>query len=179
VYRDTPILLDEERTPDPDTRPALRLLEGVVEKEEGDRKMALKGKDLFEGFDQEKLDRWNKEVEEKYDTEKVAESKRNIQNMGKDGFREVKERGAEITLAISSLMDKGSQAPEVQSWIKEHHLWIENFYTCSAEMYNGLGQLYIQNPEFTEYYEKIKPGLAAFMAEAMGYYTDHSLMEEA
>jgi hypothetical protein len=42
-------------------------------------------------------------------------------------------------------------------------------------MYSGLGQLHIQNPEFTDYYEKIKPGQAVFMAEAMGYYADNSL----
>jgi len=43
------------------------------------------------------------------------------------------------------------------------------------DMYKVLGQLYIQNPEFTDYYEKIKPSLAAFMAEAMGYYADNRL----
>lgn len=137
--------------------------------------MVLKDRDIFEGFDQEKIDRWNKEVDEKYDPEKVAESRRNLKNMSKDEIQDVKKRGDVVTLEISELMDQGTQAAEVQGWIKEHHLWIENFYTCPAEMYKGLGQLYIQNPEFTEYYEKIKPGLAAFMAEAMGFFADNSL----
>lgn len=123
---------------------------------------------MFEGLDQEKIARWNKEVDEKYDLEKVTESRLNLKNTSKDKFRDVIKRGDSVTLAISELMDHSVQAPEVQDWIKEHHLWIESFYTCPVGIYKGLGQLYFQTPEFTEYYEKIKLGLAAFMAEATG-----------
>lgn len=142
---------------------------------EGEGKMTLKDKDLYEGFDQEKIDRWNKEVDEKYDPEKVAESRSNIGKMSKDTFKNVQKEGDRITKNISELMDREVSSPEVQALIKEHHAWIENFYTCPAEMYKGLGQLYVENPEFTAFYEKFKPGLAAFMCEAMAYYADHSL----
>ena len=35
--------------------------------------------------------------------------------------------------------------------------------------------MYVVNPEFTAFYEKIKPGLATFMCGAMVYYADNSL----
>ena len=139
--------------------------------------MALKDKDLYRGLDQEKIDRWNKEVDEKYDPETVAESRRNEGNMSKAQFKDIQKQGDMITEDIGELMDKGARAPEVQAQIERHHAWIENFYTCPPEMYKGLGQMYVENPEFTAFYEKVKPGLAVFMCEAMGYYSDHALKE--
>lgn len=144
---------------------------------EGEKKMTLKDKDLYEGFDQEKIDRWNKEVDEKYDPKVVAESRRNIGKMSKGQFKDVQKQGDRVTAAIGALMDREVNDPEVQAQIKRHHTWIENFYTCPAEMYKGLGQLYVENPEFTAYYDKFKPGLAAFMCEAMAYYADHGLKQ--
>ena len=139
--------------------------------------MVLKDKDLYEGFDQEKIDRWNKEVNEKYDPEKVAESRRNIGQMSKDQFKDIQKQGDLVTAAIGEIMDKGASSPEVQEQIKRHHAWIENFYTCPAEMYMGLGRLYVESPEFTAFYERFKPGLATFMCEAMGHFAEHSLKD--
>ena len=137
--------------------------------------MALKDQDLYKGFDQKKIDRWNKEVDEKYDPEKAAESRRNVEKMSKGQFDAVQKQGDRVTLAIAELMHEDASSPEVQALIKEHHAWIENFYTCPAELYKGLGQLYVKNPEFTAFYEKVKPGLAAFMCESMGFYADNAL----
>ncbi|MFN2168790.1 MAG: TipAS antibiotic-recognition domain-containing protein, partial [Anaerolineae bacterium] len=57
------------------------------------------------------------------------------------------------------------------------HAWIENFYPCSAEMFRGLGQLYVSHPEFRATYDKYQPDLADFMAEAMAYYADQVLVQ--
>ena len=153
----------------------IQTVDRTLESLEGDHHMSLKDKDLYEGFDQEKVDRWNKEVDEKYDPEKVAESRRNLGKMSKGQFNDVQEEGDRVTIAISELMDRDPSSPAVQGLIKEHHAWIENFYACPAEMYKGLGQLYVENPEFTVFYDKFKPGLAVFMSEAMEYFADQSL----
>ncbi|NQV42410.1 MAG: TipAS antibiotic-recognition domain-containing protein [Candidatus Marinimicrobia bacterium] len=139
--------------------------------------MTLEDKDLYKGISQEKIDRWNKEIDEKYDPEKVAESRRNVGKMSKDRFNDIQKEGDRITLAISKVMDSKADAPEVQVLIRKHHGWIENFYTCPGEMYRGLGQLYVENPEFTAFYEKVSPGLATFMRDAMTYYANHSLKD--
>ena len=113
-----------------------------------------------------------------YDPEKVAESQRNVGKMSKDQFKDVQKEGDRVTQAISERMHQDVRSTEVQGLIREHHAWIENFYTCPAEMYKGLGQLYVENPEFTAFYEKFKPGLAAFMCEAMGCYADNTPEDE-
>ncbi len=153
----------------------IQTLDQTLEKLQGDYSMTLKDKDLYKGFDQEKIDRWNKEVDEKYDPEKVAESRRNIGKMSKDQFNNVQKQGDRVTQAIADNMEMGATSPEVQGLIKDHHAWIENFYVCPAVMYKGLGQMYVENPEFAAFYEKFKPGLAAFMCEAMGHFADTSL----
>ena len=142
---------------------------------QGEVQMSLSDKELYEGFDQEKIDRWNREVDEQYDPKVVAESRRKVGKMSKDQFKAVQQEGEDVTDAIGEKMDLGADAAEVQTLIARHHAWIENFYACSAEMYKGLGQLYIQNPEFTAYYEKFKPGLAQFMSEAMAVFADKNL----
>ena len=153
----------------------IQTLDHTLERFQGGAEVGLSDKELYKGFDQTKIDRWNREVDEKYDPVKVAESRRNVGKMSKDKFNQVQEEGSRVTLAIAEKMELEPSAPEIMALIKEHHAWIENFYVCPAEMYKGLGQLYVENPEFTEFYEKIKPGLAAFMCEAMGYFADHSL----
>ncbi len=155
----------------------IRTVDKTLASLEGENHMTLKDNNLYEGFDQEKIDRWNKEVDEKYDPEKIAESKSNIGKMSKDQFEDVRKQGDQVTAAIGDLMGKGATSPEVQELIKLHHAWIENFYVCPAEMYKGLGQLYTENPEFTAFYEKFKPGLAAFMCEAMTYHADNMLRD--
>ena len=155
----------------------IQTVDRTLEKIEGDHSMALKDKDLYKGFDQEKIDRWNKEVDEVYDPETVAESRRNIGKMSKQQFRDIQKQGERVTQSISEAMDTGATSPVIQGRIKEHHAWIENYYSCSSDMYKGLGQMYVENPEFTAYYEKIKPGLAEFMCQAMGHFADTSLKE--
>jgi DNA-binding transcriptional MerR regulator len=141
----------------------------------GDQHMSHSDKDLYEGFDQEKIDRWNKEVDEKYDPQVVAESRRNIGKMSKEQFKDIQKQGDAVTQSIADNMDKGATSDAVQALIREHHAWIENFYVCPAEMYKGLGLMYGENPEFTAFYEKFRPGLAVFMGEAMAYFAENEL----
>jgi hypothetical protein len=39
----------------------------TLEKIQGDQMMPIRDKDLYRGFDQKKIDSWNKELDEKYD----------------------------------------------------------------------------------------------------------------
>ena len=70
----------------------LSSIKAWFEIEQGGHNMALKDKGLYKGFDQEMIDRWNKEIDEKYDREKVSKSRRNLKNMSKDKFQDVKKK---------------------------------------------------------------------------------------
>jgi len=95
--------------------------------------------------------------------------------MTEEQWQEVKEEGGSINLEMAELMDQPPDSPEVQKLVKRHYAWIENFWAPDAESYKGLGRGYAENPEFREFYDKYKPGLADFLCAAMEYYADSQL----
>jgi hypothetical protein len=49
---------------------------------------------------------------------------------------------------------------------------LRHFYEPTPEVFAGLGRLYVDHPEFRERYEGIRPGLAAFLRDAMAVYAE-------
>ena len=43
-------------------------------------------------------------------------------------------------------------------------LW---FYPCSREMHRALGEMYVANPRFAASYDKVEPGLAAYVRDTI------------
>jgi DNA-binding transcriptional MerR regulator len=137
--------------------------------------MSLTDEELYEGLPKEQVERWKREVDERYDPKLVAESNRRVHAMSKDQWNDVKAEGDAISRRMAELMGRAAGDPEVQATIARQHAWIENFYPCSAEVFQGLGQHYAENPEFRANYDKYRPGLADFMRDAMAYYARHTL----
>ena len=105
----------------------------------------------------------------------VEATRERIGKLSKKQWQEIKEEGEAINREMAELMDLSPESPEVQKLIKRHHTWIENFWTPNAESYKGLGRGYTENPEFREFYDKYKAGLADFFCDAMAYYSDTQL----
>ena len=137
--------------------------------------MSLTDEELYEGLPKEQVERWKREVDERYDPKLVAESNRRVRAMSKEQWNDVKAEGDAISRRMAELMGRPAGDPEVQATIARQHAWIENFYPCSAEMFQGLGQHYADHPEFRANYDKYRPGLADFMRDAMAYYAEHTL----
>lgn len=137
--------------------------------------MTLTDEELYAGFTKEQIERYNREAREMYDPALVEESHRRVRSMSRAQWQAVGEEGEAVTTGLAALADREPGDAEVQVLIGRHHAWIENFYPCSAEMYRGLGQGYVDYPEFRAFYEKYRPGLAEFMAAAMKVYADQVL----
>jgi len=137
--------------------------------------MVLTDEELYEGLSKEQIERYNREVDEKYGPGTVKASRERIGKMSKKQWQEVKEEGGSVTLEMAELMYLPPESPEVQKLVKRHHAWIENFWTPNAETYKGLGMMYTENPEFREFYDKFKIGLSDFFCAAMEYYADTEL----
>jgi hypothetical protein len=131
--------------------------------------------DLYAGFTDEQVERYQREVREQYDPDLVAESERRVRNMSRQQWQALQQEGQEVHLALAALMDRPADDPQVQALIARHYAMMNQFYPVSAEVYRGLGQLYITNDEFRAFYDKIRPGLADFLQPSMAYYADHSL----
>jgi DNA-binding transcriptional MerR regulator len=145
---------------------------------ENDMDDKVTDKELYAGFTKEQRQRYEREVREQYDPDLVAESNRRVRNMTKTQWQALQVEGEEVHLVLAGLMDRPVNDPEVQAAIARHYAMMNQFYPVSAEIYRGLGQLYITNDEFRAFYDNIRPGLADFMQPAMAYYADHTLGEE-
>jgi hypothetical protein len=131
---------------------------------------------LYAGFSDEQIERYRREARERWG-DVVEETEQRVRHMSRDQWQAVGQEGEQVTRALAGLMDRPPGDPEVQGYIARHHAWIEHFYPASAELYRGLGQLYVEHEEFRKYYDKYAPGMADFMLAAMTYYADHTLEE--
>jgi hypothetical protein len=92
--------------------------------------------------------------------------------MTKQEMDGLKEQGKQLNQELAKAMDKKIDDPEVQALIERHYQGIKFFYDCSLEMYRNLGAMYVNDPRFTATYDKVKPGLAVFLRDAINYYCD-------
>jgi DNA-binding transcriptional MerR regulator len=142
-----------------------RTLEAMEEGVEMDER------EMFEGFDQERLE---EEARQRWGgTEEFEESIRRTRSYTKVDWAAIQEEGKEVLQGIASLTDRAPSDPEVQQWIGRHHKHInDRFYRCSLKVYRGLGDLYVEDERFKAFFERIKPGMAWFMRDAMHAYCD-------
>ncbi len=131
--------------------------------------------DKFSAFNDPTYQKYKDEVEEKWGkTDAYKESIIRVGKMTKGELENVKKEAGDITFKIADLMNKGfaPDSNEVQVQIDRFYKHLSNFYDPSYEMFRGLGKMYIEDIRFTETYEKVAKGLAAFKSEAMVFYTD-------
>lgn len=134
--------------------------------------------EMFEGFDMSEIEKhkekYGQEVREKYDREIVEECERKTSTYTKHDWALIKVQMGQIYKNIMEAMDNGPADSRVQREIgRFRQLITDNFYECSLEIFRGLGDLYVNDGRFTEYFEGYKSGLARFMREAMHIYCDN------
>ena len=133
--------------------------------------VTLDAKDMFEAFGDFDPEEYEKEAEEKWGgTDAYAESMRRTKPYTKQDWVDIKAETEAVNTAMAALMDEGVPAddPRAMDVAEEHRLQIDRrFYPCSQEMHVGLGQMYVMDPRFTQYYEKVHAGLAQYMYDAI------------
>lgn len=150
----------------------IQTVDRTLERMEGEMKMGKDEiKELFDGFDpseheEEARQRWGGSRE-------FAESVERTRRYRKEDWTAIQAEAAEIYQNLAARMDRRPDDPEVQAWTGRWHQHINKwYYTCSPEVFRGLGELYVADERFTKNIDKTKPGLAAFMKEAMAVYAD-------
>jgi len=137
--------------------------------------MNITDAELYEGFSQETIDRYKREAREMFDPQLVEASEKRARKMSKAAWATLKAEGEAVNQSLAGIIDRDPADSEVQALIARHHATIEPFYHATAEIYCGLGSLYVEHPEFRAYYEKYATGLPEFMQQAMTYYANHVL----
>lgn len=125
-------------------------------------------KALFDGFNPEDYEeearaRWG-------ETDAYKESARRTKQYGKPEWEAIRRESEAIYARLAQLMQQGAAVsdPAVQAGVEEHRRHIERwFYPCSKQMQHGLGEMYVADPRFTANLDKVAPGFARFLRDAI------------
>ncbi|WP_283657605.1 TipAS antibiotic-recognition domain-containing protein [Paenibacillus sp. RC343] len=108
---------------------------------------------------------------------KIQESKTATKNWSKEDYLDSQAEADQIHRQLAEAMNKGLKhnSEEVQALIRRHLQWVSRFYTPTAEIYSGLGDLYVEHEDFRKMYEGYEPGLAEYLRDGMKVLAEREL----
>jgi DNA-binding transcriptional MerR regulator len=158
-------LLIEQKTR---TEAILRGVDRALADMKGERTMSTD--EMFEGFEDfnrqyedEVKERWGK-------TDAYKESMRRTKGYTKDDWKRFKAENEAAGKRWIELLASGASptSPQAMDLAEGARLQIDKwFYPCSPEMHRKLGDMYEADPRFTATYEKMAPGMCAFVSAAI------------
>lgn len=135
----------------------------------------MRAEELFEGFDAEKQEQYEADLVDRYGEgvkEQIDESWRRVGRMTKEDAARVQADLAQRDEEYAALLDEGVDPadPWVQEVTAKHYAWVAQFWTPDADSFAGLGDLYVDHPDFRARYDAIRPGMAEYVRDAMAVY---------
>jgi DNA-binding transcriptional MerR regulator len=131
----------------------------------------LNPQEIFEVFGDHDPTEYAQEARERWgDTDAYAESHRRTSSYTKDDWVRIGQQSAAIEAELVACLDAAEPADSERatSAAEAHRQHIERwFYPCTYEMQAGLGDMYVADPRFAERYESLRPGLAAYLRDAI------------
>jgi hypothetical protein len=140
------------------TRATLALVEKTIRALDGEVTMTKE-----EMFELEAKERWGH-------TESYRVSQERTKKYTKEDWDRIKAEQTEILDAFAALAEATVAAtdPRAMDVAERHRLSIDRtFYPCSRAMHASLGQMYVDDPRFTETYERKRAGLAEYVRDAI------------
>ncbi len=151
----------------------LKRMAAAVEKAMEARTMGinLTPEERFEVFGDFKPEDYAEEVEERWGgTDAYRESARRAASYSKADWERIKAQGAAAIEKVVGAMRAGlpADSSDAMDGAEAHRQQItDSFYECTTEIHVGLAEMYIADPRFTATYEKIAPGLAQYLHDAI------------
>ncbi|KOG35401.1 MerR family transcriptional regulator [Streptomyces resistomycificus] len=151
----------------------LQKMAAAVEHAMEARKMGinLTPEEKFEVFGDKDPEQYSEEAEQRWGgTEAYAESQRRAANYTKDDWKRIQAEVNSWGERYNALMDAGEPpAGEAAMGMAEEHrqhicTW---FYECSYELHRCLGEMYVADERFREFYDSMRPGLAEHLRAAI------------
>lgn len=127
----------------------------------------------FEGFKQKLVDdneaKYGEEIRTKYGNDSVDRSNAKVKGMTKEQYAEIERLTQEVNETLKAAFEQGDPTSELaQKACELHKRWLCYFWDgYSKEAHLGVTQMYVDDPRFTEYYDKIAPGCAVFLRDAV------------
>lgn len=130
----------------------------------------MSDKELFEGFDEEKQAQYAEEARRRWGSTEVDASMNLWGSYSAAKKATILAEGQAIHRDLAANMGKGYNSPAVQQIVARWHQHLRYFYEPSIERLRGLGQLYVDDPDFRANYAKLDPKLPEFFRDAIEFY---------
>jgi DNA-binding transcriptional MerR regulator len=115
-------------------------------------------------------DEYAAEAEERWgDTEAWSQSQERTRGWGREDWQRVSDDGDALKARFVALLNGGTppSAPDAVAAAEEHRAQLGRFYDCPPAMHRSLADLYLSDARFTDYYDRVAPGLARYVHDAI------------
>lgn len=152
----------------------IHTVEGTISAKEGT--ISMSDSEKFEGFKKEMIEdneqRYGKEVREAYGDDVVDQSNAKMFDMSEDRYEEFMATEKRLLAKLEEAMEAGNASgAAAQEAAALHKEWLDFTWPAySKEAHAGLAQMYVDDPRFSAYYEKVRPGAAGFLRDAIHVY---------
>lgn len=131
----------------------------------------LSPEEKFEVFGGKDPERYGEEAEQRWGgTPGYEETQRRVARYTKDDWKRMQDEVADWGARYDALMEAGEPptGERAVAMAEEHRRHITKwFYDCTPEIHRGLGDLYVSDERFREFYDSMRPGLAEHVREAI------------
>ncbi|MDR0896866.1 MAG: MerR family transcriptional regulator [Oscillospiraceae bacterium] len=137
---------------------------------------AMTDQEKFEGFKQQRIAeneaRYGQEIRAKYGDAAIDATNAKLKGMTQAQHTELERLTAELNETLKAACTGGDPGSALaQKAADLHRQWLSCYwpqYTKAA--HRGVAAMYVADERFTAYYEKIAPGCAAFLCDAVAIY---------
>ena len=116
--------------------------------------------------------KYGAEIREKYGSEAVDKSYARMKSGGRENQVKAESLALQVNAALKAAFDTGEPAGALaQQACELHKQWLCCYWDVySPEAHMGVAQMYVDDPRFTAYYDKIATGCAVFLRDAIFIY---------
>ncbi|MEA4845998.1 MAG: MerR family transcriptional regulator [Clostridiaceae bacterium] len=145
----------------------LRSLKGEIDMADNEKFAGFK-----ENLIAENEEKYGAEIREKYGSEVVERSNAKLRDMTQEQYADAERLAKAYQETLKEAFKQGDPTSELaQKACDLHRQWLCHYYDGYCKEYHmGLAEMYVNDPRFTEYYDKIAPGCAVFLRDAIMIY---------
>ncbi len=149
----------------------VELLDRTIAEKEG--RIVMNDKERFEafkkGFVESNESEFGAEVRAKYGDESMDASNRKVLGMDEAKMQQAQELADEVVAEFLAAQETGDvSGPLARRAAELHKRWLCLYWTkYSKQAHAGIVRMYVEDPRFTAYYDRHRPGLAVFVRDAV------------
>ncbi|WP_454784623.1 MerR family transcriptional regulator [Legionella sp. WA2024007413] len=159
------------------TQTLIQTIDKTISHLRGQYKMNIE--EMFEGFDPIQQQEHEKYLVEAgvLSEQQIDDSWKKVSHWKKPDWEAFKASGEQLNRALADAIRQGLKidSKKVQDLIQQHYDWVNNCWTPTKESYIGLGQIYLDHPDFRDFFNKYHPDLVEFLTAAMEVYANRHL----